>query len=105
MGCHEKVGEVGCVDLAGDLGVVASGACVLEDGAVVGRVNPDKFESSVAEVGVGGAKVGDGDVGLGEEGEASEVKGIGGVVGTADCDDGAGVMRRGREHIVVWEGW
>ena len=91
VGCHEKVGEVGCVDLAGDLCVVASGACVLEDGAVVGRVNPDEFESSVAEVGVGGAKVGDGDVGLGEEGKASEVEGISGVVGTADSDDGAGV--------------
>ncbi len=105
MGCHKKVGEVGCVDLAGDLCVVASGACVFEDGAVVEGVNPDEFERSVAEIGVGGAKVGDGDVGLGEEGKASEVEGIGGVVGTADCDDGAEVKRRGREHIVVWGGW
>ncbi len=35
VGGHEEVGEVGCVDLAGDLCVVASGACVLEDGSVV----------------------------------------------------------------------
>ncbi len=64
MGCNEKVVEVFGLDLAGDLCVVAGGAGVHEDGAVVGRVNPDVLEGSIAEVGIGGAKIGDGHMGF-----------------------------------------
>jgi hypothetical protein len=43
VGGHEEIGEVLGVDLAGDGGVVASGARVFEDGARVGGVDPDEL--------------------------------------------------------------
>ena len=56
VGSHEKIGEVLGLNLAGDGGVVASGAGVLENGARVGGVDPDELGYSIAEDGIGCAE-------------------------------------------------
>ncbi len=48
MGCDEEIGEVLCLNLARDLGMVAGGACRFAGGAIIGRIDPNVFKHSVA---------------------------------------------------------
>ncbi len=74
MGGHEKVGDVFGGDIAGDCLVAAGGVGVFQNGLVVDRVNPDCFEESFAEVGVGCAKVCEMNVGFGGGSDTCEIK-------------------------------
>ncbi len=105
MGGHEEVGQVVIVDVASDGLVATRGAVVLQDGFVVLRVNPNQLERSISKVGVGGTQVMDVGVGFGCVMNAGQVKLGGGIVVAADSDDGAGIQRGGREHVVVRWGW
>ncbi len=93
VGSHEEIGEVLSVNLAGDGGVIASGAGVLENGARVGGVDPDKLEDGIAEDGIGCAKVGEGNVGFGGEEDAGEVERSVEFFGATDSNDGSGIER------------
>ena len=46
--CDEEVGKVFRGDFASDLSVVAGGTCWFQDSAVVGRIDPNVLECSVA---------------------------------------------------------
>ncbi len=96
MGSNEKIREVVGGEVAGDGLVVASGASVFEDGLVIVGINPDLFESSRAEGGVGRSEVGEVEAGLRGSFHACEIKGCGGVASPADCDDRASSEGRGR---------
>jgi hypothetical protein len=105
VGSHEEIGEVLGVNLAGDGGMVASGAGVLENGARVGGVDPDELEDGIAEDGIGCAEVGEGNVGFGGEEDAGEVEGSVKLFCATDSNDGSGMEGVQREHIVVGRGW
>ncbi len=55
VGSNEEIGEILGVDFAGDGGVVAGGARVLEHGARVRGFDPDELEDGGAQGGIGGA--------------------------------------------------
>ena len=101
VGSHEEIGDVCCGDVASDGLMAAGGAGVCEDGLVVDWVNPNQFEYCFAEIRVGGTKISQMDVGFGGGGDASQIEGGGGVIGTTDINEGAGVERRGREHVMM----
>ncbi len=71
--------------------MAAGGAGVCEDGLVVDWINPNQFEDCFAEIRVGGAEIGQMNVGFGGGGDASQIERGGGVTGTADSDESAGV--------------
>ncbi len=71
VGGDEKVGDVLRGDVARDRLMTAGWADVLEKGFVVCRVDPNELEDSVAEVVVGGAEVGEMNVGFGDGSDAS----------------------------------
>ncbi len=58
MGGYEEIWDVFGGDVTGDWLVAAGGAVVLEKSLVVDWINPHELEDSLAEGGVGGAKVG-----------------------------------------------
>ena len=79
--------------------MVAGGASVLHDGAVVGG-EPEEAEDSGIQVTVGGAQVMDGNVRFVHGIYFREVKERGGRV--SDCDDGARVKSGLGDQIVMW---
>ena len=98
VGGDQEVGDVVRVNVAGDCMVVAGGAGVLHDGAVVG-CEPERAKDSGSYVMVGGAQVVDGEQGFCDGLNLGKVKGRRG--GVADGDDGAGVKGGVRDEIVV----
>ncbi len=68
---NEEVGDVFRGDVSRDRLMAAGGAGVLENGFVISRVDPDELEDCGAEVVVGGAEVGEMNVGFGGGSEAS----------------------------------
>ena len=86
VGSHEEIGDVCCGDVARDGLVAAGGAVVCKDSLVIDWVNPNQFEYCFAEIRVGGAKIRHMNMGFGGGGDASQIKGGGGVIGTADSD-------------------
>ncbi len=98
VGGDQEVGDVFRVNVAGDCLVVAGGAGVLHDGAVVG-CKPEKAEDSGSYVMVGGAQVVDGEQRFRDGLNLGKVKGRRGIV--ADGDDSAGVKGGVGNEIVV----
>ncbi len=84
MGCNQEVGDVGGVDFSGDGGVVAGGAGVFEHGATIGS-DPEKTEDGSFQVGRGGSKVVNGEVGFGDRENLGQMEG--GVRDVANGDD------------------
>ena len=101
VGGDQEVGDVVRFNVAGDCMVVAGGAGVLHDGAVVG-CEPERAKDRGSYVMVGGAQVVDGEQGFCDGPNLGKVKGRRG--GVADGDDGAGVKGGLRDEIVV-RGW
>ena len=91
MGGHEEIGDVCCGDVARDGLMAAGGAGVCEDCLVVEWVDPNQFEYCFAEIRVGGTEIGQMNVVFGGGGDASQIEGGGGITGTADGDESAGV--------------
>ena len=85
--------------------MAAGGAGVSEDSFVIDWVDPHSFEDGFAEVRVGGAEVGQMDVGFRGGGDESQIKRGGGITSAADSDESAGVQWRGGEHVVMGWGW
>ncbi len=84
----EEVGDVSCIDFAGDRSMVAGRAIVAEHGHVVGS-NPDEAEDGGVKRGIGGPKVAHRQVVFGDGANFGDVEfGVGGV---ADGDNGAWV--------------
>jgi hypothetical protein len=102
VGGHEEVGQVFGGDVAGDGFVVAGGSGVFED-RLVGWGEPQEFEHGAVEVWVGGAKVVERGGGLGESGEAGEVKRRGRRV--ADGNEGARGESQSGEQVVMRRWW
>ena len=99
VGCDQEGVNVFSVDVSRDCFVVAGGASVLHDGAVV-RGEPEEAEDSGIQVTVGGAQVMDGNVRFVYGLYFCEVKERGGRV--SDCDDGARVKSGSGDQIVMW---
>ena len=57
VGSNEKVRDVLCGDVAGDLLMAAGGVVIFEDSFGVSRIDPYEFEDGLTEGRVGGAKV------------------------------------------------
>ena len=85
--------------------MAAGGAGVREDSFIVDWIDPHAFENCFAEVRVGGAEVGQMDVGFRDLGDEGQIKRGGRITGAANSDQSVGVQRRGGEHIVVGWGW
>ncbi len=100
VGGNQEVGQVFGGDFSSDGCVVASGACVFEDGLVVWG-EPQEAEHGAVEVVVGGAKIMEGGVRLSEGGESGKMK-LGGRR-VADGNEGArGESQSGEEVMVRW---
>ncbi len=100
VGGNQEVGQVFCVDVTGDGCVVAGGSGVFE-GSLVVWGEPQEFENGAVKVWVGGAEVVERGVGLGESGEAGDVKRRGRHV--ADGNEGArGESQSGEEVVMRW---
>ncbi len=98
VGCDQEGVNVISVNVACDCFVVAGGASVLHDGAVVG-CEPEKAEDSEIQVMVGGAQVVDEEEGFRDGLDFCKVKLRRGIV--TDGDDGSGVKSGVRDKIVV----
>ncbi len=98
VGGDQEVGNVFRVNVAGDCFVVAGGAGVLHNSAVVG-CEPERTEDSGVHGGVGGAQVVDREERFRDGRDFGEVKVRRGSV--ADGDDGTGVKGGVRDEIVV----
>ncbi len=102
MGGNQEVGQVFGGDVASDGCVIAGGAGVFEDGFVVWG-EPQEFEDGAFNVWVGCAKVVKRGGGLGESGEAGEVKRGGRRV--ADGNEGARGESQSGEQVMMWWWW
>ena len=98
VGCDQERVNGFSVNVACDCFVVAGGALVLHDGAVVGS-KPEKTEDSRVQGWGCGAQVVDGQKRFCDRLDFGDVEARGGSV--ADGDDGPGVKSSGRDEIVV----
>ena len=100
-GSDQEVRNVLGVNFARDGLVVAGGASVFHDGAVIGG-EPEKTEDGCVHLGVGGSEVVHNKLRFGHCLYFRNVKERGGRV--ADCNDGAGVESGFGDKIVMWRG-
>jgi hypothetical protein len=102
VGCDQERVNGFSVNFACDCFVVAGGAIILHDGAVVGS-KPEKTEDSCVHLRVGGSEVVDGEVRLVYFRDFREMIERRGSV--ADGNNGAGVKSSVGDKIVVWRWW
>ncbi len=98
VGGDQEIGDVFRVDVAGDCFVVAGGAGVLHNSAVVG-CEPERTEDGGIHGRVRGAQVVNREESLRDGRDFGDVKVRRGIV--ADGDDGSGVKGGVRDEIVV----